>query len=266
MRRLKALEAVPVALRGIAILAAFVILFSAFLTLAVPQARSWGLFPSGPELAASAKRLFLDGIIYPHIVVSSFRVFTGFLAAYSLSLTISILAIELWVARTTILPINAFLRYVPPTAYTMLLVGAFGVAEGYKMAVVFFGVFFFLVAMIVDVFDSIDQRYLDMARLDRVDRLTRLWKIVLPWSLPRLIDVARINLGAAWTFLVVGEMVGADSGLGYLVIISQRFSRIGDIYWVIAVFGIIGWTLDAALKQLSRHLAPWHSSTVRQSQ
>ncbi len=265
MPKRRALAAVPVALRGIVILSAFVILFSALVTFVVPQARSWGLFPTGPELAASAMRLFIEGAIYPHVLVSTFRVFVGFMLAYSLGLTIGIFVIETRFARAAILPVNAFLRFIPPTAYTMLLVGAFGVAEAYKMAVVFFGVFFFLVAMIVDVFDSIDQRYLDMARLDRADRLTTLKKVVLPWSLPRLIDVARINLGAAWTFLVVAEMVGANSGLGYLVINSQRFSRVADIYLVIAVFGVIGWILDGALKQLSRRLAPWHSATVRQS-
>jgi NitT/TauT family transport system permease protein len=255
----------PVTLRGIAILAVFVLLASAVITFAFPQAKSWGLFPSGSELANSGNHLFIEGVIYYHIFISSLRVFCGFIFAYLLGLTVVILAIESSVARATVIPINAFLRYIPPTAYTMLLVGAFGVAESYKIAVVFFGIFFFLVAMIFDVLDSIDQRYLDMARLDRAGRLTTLQKIVLPWSLPRLIDVGRINLGAAWTFLVVGEMVGANSGLGYLVIVSQRFSRVGDIYWIIMTFGIIGWILDSVLKQLSRHLAPWYSATARKS-
>jgi len=156
-----------------------------------------------------------------------------------------------------VLSTNAFLRYIPPAAYAVLLVGAFGVGEGYKIAVIFFGIIFFLITMIVDVFDGIDQRYLDMARLDGRRWGEIVCYVIIPWSLPRLIDVGRINLGAAWTFLVIGEMVGASSGLGYLIVVSQRFSQIADIYWAMAAFGFIGWFLDSLLKYLSRALSPW---------
>lgn len=263
MRAGAALRYAPAALRGVILLAGLIVLLGLFADLLGLGTRLWGLFPTTRELAASVTELLLRGGIYPHVAISAARVFAGFTLACASGMALAVAIVELRMVRATVLPMNAFVRYVPPTAYAMLLVGAFGVAEGYKIAVVFCGVFFFIVAMTVDVFDGIDQRYLDMARLDKASRTEMLTRILVPWSLPRLIDVARINLGAAWTFLVVGEMVGADSGLGYLVVVSQRFSRVADAYIVIIAFGIIGWALDAALKHVSVRVAPWYAAAVR---
>lgn len=257
MRSIYALEAIPVVVRGAFFIVLVVLLASILIGIFVPNATSWWLFPSGAALWNSAIRLFGQGIIFHDALISAFRVFAGFCIAYAVALAIGIAVISLRQMRETVLPANAFLRYIPPAAYAVLLIGAFGVGEGYKIAVVFFGIFFFLITMIVDVFDGIDQRYLDMAHLDRRNWIEILWYVVIPWSLPRLIDVGRINLGAAWTFLVIGEMVGANSGLGYLIVVSQRFSQIADIYWAMAAFGFIGWFLDSLLKYLSRLLSPW---------
>jgi NitT/TauT family transport system permease protein len=257
MRSAYALETVPAVLRGIFFILAIVLLASIFIAVFEPNGSSWWLFPSASALWQSAIRLFGQGIIFRDAVISAFRVFVGFCLAYGTALFVGLGVISLRLVRDSVLPINAFLRYIPPAAYAVLLVGAFGVGEGYKIAVIFFGIFFFLIAMIVDVFDGIDQRYLDMAHLDRRNWMEILWNVVIPWSLPRLIDVARINLGAAWTFLVIGEMVGANSGLGYLIVVSQRFSQIADIYWAMAMFGFIGWLLDSLLKFLGHMLSPW---------
>jgi NitT/TauT family transport system permease protein len=257
MRSTYVLGAAPMVLRGVFFIIVIVFLASFLIAVLAPDSSSWWLFPSGTALWQSAMRLFGRGIILHDTLISASRVFAGFCMAYGAALLIGLAVISMRLIRDSVLPINAFLRYIPPAAYAVLLVGAFGVGEGYKIAVIFFGIFFFLITMIVDVFDGIDQRYLDMAHLDRRNWMEILWYVVIPWSLPRLVDVGRINLGAAWTFLVIGEMVGANSGLGYLIVVSQRFSQIADIYWAMAAFGFIGWLLDSLLKYLSHILSPW---------
>jgi NitT/TauT family transport system permease protein len=265
MRSAYTLEAVPVVLRGVFFIVLIVLLASILIAVFAPNSSSWWLFPSGTALWQSAIRLFGQGIILHDALISAFRVFAGFCIAYAAALFIGLAVISVRRIRDSVLPTNAFLRYIPPAAYAVLLIGAFGVGEGYKIAVIFFGIFFFLITMIVDVFDGIDQRYLDMAHLDRRNWIEILWYVIIPWSLPRLIDVGRINLGAAWTFLVIGEMVGANSGLGYLIVVSQRFSQIADIYWAMAAFGFIGWFLDSFLKYLSHLLSPWfHAVALKQ--
>lgn len=243
------------AMKGLVYLAILIIVLSIGLHVTLPESR----FVPGPsEFGASFQAMFLRGAILTHVMVSCFRVLGGFTLAFCIALCLAISVLSVRSLRGTLIPVNSFLRYVPPTAFTILLIGVFGVGEGYKIAAVFFGIVFFLLSMLVDAFDSVDRRYVEMGLVEGHSRIEIAFRIILPSTLPKIIDVARINLSAAWTFLVVAELVGAQEGLGYLVHISQRFGRVADVFLLVLVFGVIGWLFDAILYGLSRLVVPWH--------
>ena len=81
--------------------------------------------------------------------------------------------------------------------------------------------------------------------------------MILPHSYPGIIDVARINLAAAWLMLVVAELLAANEGLAFRLVGAQRFRRVDTMFAMLIVFGLIGLVSDLALRQLRRRTAPW---------
>jgi ABC-type nitrate/sulfonate/bicarbonate transport system permease component len=75
--------------------------------------------------------------------------------------------------------------------------------------------------------------------------------------MPAMFDTLRITLGWAWTYLVVAELVAANSGLGYAILKAQRFLQTDRIFVGIIVIGLIGLGTDQLLRWAHRQLFPW---------
>ncbi len=214
--------------------------------------------PHPLEVLDSFWKLSLSGKLPLEAFYSFRRVMVGFLAASLVGVPLGLLAGTFFLFRNLVLPVNSFLRYIPPTAFISLLIVYFGVGEMYKYAVIFLGLIFFIVQMVVDVVEDTDMGHIEMGLTMGYSRWEIFRYIIAPGAWPRIWDVLRINLSAAWTFLVAAEIVGAEKGLGHLIAVSQRFLRLGDLYAGILTFGIIGLLTDRALELLSRRLFRWY--------
>ncbi len=69
----------------------------------------------------------------------------------------------------------------------------------------------------------------------------------------------RINSASAWGYLVIAELIASQNGLGYKIVQAQRYLQTDKVLFCIAIIGLIGLSLDYALKLLSRFLTPWAS-------
>lgn len=229
-------------------------------SMGVPSLRN---LPSPVDVVLSFVRLLSSGELPVEAFISLKRVIVGFLLASVGGVSIGLLAGSFLFVNRLILPVNSFLRYIPPTAFIALLIVYFGVGEAYKYAVIFLGVIFFIVQMVIDIVDDVDMRYIDMGITCGFSNWDLFRKVIVPFCWPRILDVLRINLSAAWTFLVAAELIGAERGLGHLIAISQRFLRVGDLYAGILTFGIIGLSTDKFIGALSRWLFRWYYVELR---
>jgi NitT/TauT family transport system permease protein len=82
-------------------------------------------------------------------------------------------------------------------------------------------------------------------------------QVLLPSAKPALLDTLRLTLGFAWTYLVVAELVAANSGLGYAILKAQRFLQTDKIFAGIILIGLIGLLTDQAFRWLHRKAFPW---------
>ncbi len=87
-------------------------------------------------------------------------------------------------------------------------------------------------------------------------------KVIWPASLPGIVDVALINLGFAWTYLVVAELVAANEGLGYRILKSQRFLQTDTIFLYLLVIGALGIACDMLFKLFQRRVFAWSEQKV----
>jgi NitT/TauT family transport system permease protein len=88
-------------------------------------------------------------------------------------------------------------------------------------------------------------------------RRTVVRRVILPHSMPGIVDVARINLAAAWLMLVVAELLAAQKGLAFEIIKAQRFRAVDTMFALLIVFGVIGLVSDVFLRWFRGRIAPW---------
>lgn len=219
--------------------------------------------PTPGEFARSLWALTISGTLPVEALISFKRIVVGFAFATVIGVPLGLFAGTFLVGRQLIIPVNSFLRYIPPTAFIALLIVYFGVDEAFKYAVVFLGVIFFIIQMVVDVVDDVDNRYVEMAFTSGLSNWETFQRVIIPFAWPRVFDVLRINLSAAWTFLVAAELIGAERGLGHFIAISQRFLRMGDLYSGILAFGVIGLMTDAILERLGRNWFRWYYVSLK---
>lgn len=214
--------------------------------------------PTPIEVIKSFYELSASGELVYESAISFKRVIIGFIFATIIGVPIGLLSGTYILVNRIILPINSFLRYIPPTAFISLLIVYFGVGEMFKYAIIFLGMVFFIIHMVIDVVDDVDMKYIELGLTSGFSNWQIFTKVIVPFSMPRVFDVLRINIGAAWTFLVAAEIIGAEKGLGHLIAISQRFLRMGDLYAGILTFGIIGLLTDRLLNYISKKSYKWY--------
>ncbi len=150
-----------------------------------------------------------------------------------------------------------FLRYIPASALTPLMLLWLGVDEAPKIALIVAGTMFFNILMVADVARAVPRELINAAATLGASRRRIILRVVLPHSWPGIVDVARINLAAGWLMLVVAELLASDEGLAVRITRATRFLNFDVMFAVLIVFGAIGVMSDLALRGLRRWVAPW---------
>src|SRR5206468_10916552 len=82
-------------------------------------------------------------------------------------------------------------------------------------------------------------------------------RVLLPGAGPQIAEALRLVLGWAWTYVIVAELVGSSSGIGYMIMDSQRLLDTGQMIFGIFCIGVIGLASDLTFKWANQRLYPW---------
>ena len=213
--------------------------------------------PAPDAIVTGAIMLFTEFDLMKDITASVLRVTAGFLVAAVVGVPLGVLMGSLKVFEAFFEPFLGFIRYMPASAFIPLFILWLGIGEIEKVAVIFFGTFFQMTLMVMDVTKNVSQELIDTSYTLGVSKRSVFWRIILPASMPGIMDTLRITFGWAWTYLVVAEIIAASSGLGYMIMQSQRFLKTANIIVGILVIGVIGILIDLVFKWLYKRLYPW---------
>jgi NitT/TauT family transport system permease protein len=216
------------------------------------------LFLPGPD---AVLRRFLrwlrDGGLLEDAGISLFRVAAGFAASAVVALPLGLLIGAYRPMRAFFEPLLEFARYLPAVAFVPVVLLWAGIGEASKIAVIWIGTFFQMVLMLSEDVARVPVPQVDAARTLGARGREVVMLVLLRSAMPAMFDTLRITLGWAWTYLVVAEMVAANSGLGYAILKAQRFLQTDRIFVGILVIGVIGLVSDQALRWCHRRLFPW---------
>ena len=216
------------------------------------------IFLPGPGQVAS--RLFtwvVEDDLAGDTMISMYRVITGFLLSAVLALPIGLLIGAFKPIEATLEPLTDFIRYMPAVAFIPLVMLWLGIGESAKISIIFIGTFFQMVLMVAENVRLVPKAQIEAAQTMGATRGEIVQLVLLQSAKPAILDTLRLTMGWAWTYLVVAELVAANSGLGYSILKAQRFLKTDTIFAGIILIGLIGLLMDQAFRWLHRRSFPW---------
>jgi NitT/TauT family transport system permease protein/taurine transport system permease protein len=154
-------------------------------------------------------------------------------------------------------PIIEILRPIPPIAWIPLSILWFGVGNTQNQFIIFLGIFFPILLNTIDAVKNIEPNLIRAARCLGARGLNVITRVVLRAALPQIVTGIRIGLGVGWMALVAAELVGANSGLGFLINDARTVLRTDFILDGMLSIGIIGLTIDRVIRYSAKKLMPW---------
>lgn len=216
--------------------------------------------PAPSLIAVTLWRMLTEQQLLWHAGVSTLRVWAAFLLASIMAIPIGLLMGSFRVIGAMLEPVIDFIRYLPVPALVPLSIIWFGVGEETKIFLLWLGTFFQLVLLVSDDVRRVPHEYQEIAATVGAPRLRRLIDVSLPAMLPTLVDNMRITLGWCWTYLIIAEIVAANSGLGFVIWQARRYFKTPEVMAGVLVIGLIGLLTDQVVRALHRrwfsYLAP----------
>lgn len=191
------------------------------------------------------------------MTISIYRVLAGFVLSAVLALPIGLLIGAFRPVEALLEPLTDFIRYMPAVAFIPLVMLWLGIGESAKISIIFIGTFFQVVLMVAENVRLVPRAQIEAAQTMGATRGEIIRLVLLQSAKPAILDTLRITMGWAWTYLVVAELVAANSGLGYAILKAQRFLKTDVIFCGIVLIGVIGLLMDQGFRWLHRKAFPY---------
>jgi NitT/TauT family transport system permease protein len=215
--------------------------------------------PSVEQVITALAILFVEKDFLHDVLISCYRIVVSFLAASAVAVPLGIAMGCFQTIRALVAPTVSGWRYLPAASFIPLLLVWFGPTDLAKIALLFLGVIFFLIALIVDNTTAVPNEYVEAALTMGAKRKQVVLGVVVPAAAPAIFDSMRNMIAVGWTYLVIAEIVGAQDGIGAVMMRAGRFLSVDVIMAGILMIGILGVLTDLAFRGIARLVLPWHS-------
>jgi NitT/TauT family transport system permease protein len=198
--------------------------------------------------------------LLPHFAITLYETIAGFALALVVGVPLGALIVWSRVIDKTVTPFLIVSQTFPKIALAPLLLLWLGFGVGLKIVVAFLVSFFPIVISCVAGLRSVETEMLELARSSQASGTMTFFKVRLPWALPQLFSGMKVAIAFALVGAVVGEWVGADQGLGYVLIWANGNMNSEIMFAVFVLLSIIGGGLYYLICAIETLCIPWHVS------
>ena len=207
----------------------------------------------GPREAFSAlAQMVASGEMIRHVVASLFRVAAGFIIAALVGIPFGLMLGSFAALNALANAVVQGLRPISPIAWLPVATLALGGGDVAAVFLIFLAAFFPIAVSTAAAVATVELKYRRSALNFGVRGLALAHRVVLPASLPAILTALRIALGISWVVVVAAEMLGVESGLGYLVLDARNQLRYDRVVAAMLVIGLIGLVLDSTVRRFER--------------
>lgn len=210
------------------------------------------IFSSPTKIVRCFWGMVLDKSIFLHIGITLYETIVSFLLVIFVSLLAAVL---LWFSRklSEILdPYLVVLNSLPKSALAPLLIVWLGATQTTiivaGMSVAVFG----SILSLYTSFKEVDQEKIKLIYTLHGNKFHALTKVVIPSSIPSLINIMKVNIGLCLVGVIIGEFLAARNGLGYLIIYSSQVFKLDWLLMSIVLLCIMAMALYTLINLLER--------------
>ena len=199
-----------------------------------------------------------DGATIPTSLVSSLKVaMTGFILALVTGIPVGLLMGWYKGFRNFIRPLFEIIRPIPPISWISLTILWLGIGVRAKAFIIFFAAFIPCVINSATGIQQTSETLINFAKTCGASNIEIFFKVGIPSSLPIMFAGIRVALGNAWATLVAAEMLAADSGIGYMILMGRSFARADIVILGMVIIGAVGAFFTGLLSFVERHVIKW---------
>ena len=207
-------------------------------------------------------RLWTEYDLVGNVFMSWWRIAQAFLWSAAIAIPLGLLMGSFRWLHAFVNPIAEPMRSMPITAFLPAFIALFGMEEGMKVGFLFFGMFFYLLALVVEEADRVDQALLETAMTLGARKGQLLW-LMFRASFPAIFGSFRILYDIGWTYVILAEMVNARKGVGYMVEAARKVLDFDRVYAGIIAIGFAAFFFRWILTVLERKLFPWRHPALQ---
>lgn len=220
------------------------------------------LLPSPLDILVAFWRWKADLVI--HILTTLYETVVGFLLAVAIGIPLAVLMTYSRVVQSILYPILAAVQSVPRTAIAPLLLVWIGAGELPKIVIVFLISFFPIVINTLTGMRHVEEELLDLTASLCATKGQTVWQIRFPNAIPYAFSAFKMSITLSVVGAVIGEFVGADRGLGYMILIAASQLKTDLAFVCIGLLAILGMGLFGCIAMLERLFLPWYVPEERE--
>lgn len=239
-----------------------------FLTVFIPALVLWealprfgivpqSLVPTPSRVALTFWELLHHIRLSEHLAGSAIRFVAGFALALATAFPIGVLMGWNLFIRKHSLPFFQILAPVPPPAWVPITIILFGVGMPMQIFLIFLGAFYPILFNTYQGIKDTDPRYLASARVFGASEFTLLTRVYVWHALGSVIMGIKIGIAMGLVMLVIAEMYGGRTGIGYLLLEAKEYFQIDRMVVCMVILGFSGWFLIEVMKYIELKLAVW---------
>ena len=214
-------------------------------------------FPPPSKILQQLVALAQSGELWTNTWASLRRLFWGTLIGGIPALVLGIVMGLYRPVRALVDPLVAATYPVPKSAILPLMLLIFGLGEGSKIAMVAIGVFYPVLINSTAGVLQINRIYLDVGKNFQASRRQLFRTVALPGALPFIMTGVKLGVGMGLILIAIAEMIGAKSGLGYMIWNAWEILSVEAMFVGLLVIAVLGFLFTLALNELERWIVPW---------
>ena len=221
------------------------------------------LFNVPAWLLPPPSRVFVEGyeilpILPKHLAATLAAVLGGFALSIVVGVPLAVIIVHSPLLRRIIYPLILMLQSVPKVAIApiLLLWVGYGLKSGIVVAATV--AFFPIVISTAAGLQSIDAELLELTRSLDAGSFKVFAKVRVPWAMPHIFSGLKVAITLAVIGAIVAEFIGADTGLGYLILTNSGAMKTSAVFFVLLVLSLLGIVLFYMVEAIERAVCPWY--------
>lgn len=219
------------------------------------------VFLPGPvDIFQTVIKYWKDGSLLKHISASLSRVARGYFIGIAIAIVLGYFMAKSRFLNDVLDPILGIFGSIPPYAFCPLFIIWFGIGEQSKTFLITYTTLLPMIGYVVQGVRSVDPLLIRSAKSLGANELQVFAKILVPSALPYVLNGMKVCLGLTFSALIVAEMMGANTGLGYIIVNARNWFLVSDMFLSLAMIALIYTVMKQCIVFLESHLLKWKKS------